>query len=158
MKVYLSRIFILILFLPFTAFANLSDCEDYDGGSNYIQCTYTTGLNKKKFTDGRYLKIEIDHNNQGMTNVFCANNSFTMIIDPSDAEKALGDIHLNISICPDKTGTNCQLIKNNIINVTKRNDTYFAEPKLIEIPLATYAYQYASCDPSANRIMKKKMK
>jgi hypothetical protein len=104
-----------------------------------------TGLDQSDLTNGRYIKVQAEHNDSPMTEVFCANNSTMAIVGPSDAADVLGDSTMVYSICTDKSGVNCEIIKEFNIKVSKNNDRYIAEPKLVELALATYANRYPQC-------------
>jgi hypothetical protein len=150
MKLILTYLLAFIFFLPMAAFADLNDCLDESGEASYIHCTYVTGLKPNDNTEGRYLKIEMEHDTQKGSMTLCANNTLTSYIDPVEAEDLLGDTNMKISICSDKRGKKCELISNKTIHVTKKEGMYLAEPKLVEIALASYANRFPRCEASVS--------
>lgn len=165
MKIYLSRILFLALFLPLNVFADLSDCKDEQTGLYYMHCAYMTGLNESDMSDGRYVKFEMNGKINGvdvkLKETLCINNGSTMLIDPQliNLDLILGVQHTSVSICTDKTGENCEKIKDYTVTVAKKDGIYSVEPKLVEIALAPYVDKYPRCKADSQMVLfKKKLK
>jgi hypothetical protein len=144
----LFTLFSLFFLFPFAAFADQTDCT-----SDSLHCTYLTGLNENDVTDGRYLKVQQTQQGMTFTAVICSNNTGTMTLANEDAKDWLGKINTQISICSDKDGNGCTLVKNYDIVVSEVNHHYVADPALVEINLAPYL-NYTRCDASQYPNMK----
>lgn len=139
----------LLSLLPVASFADQTDCD-----TNSIECTYFTGLNEQDLSDGRYLKIQISHGSEKATFTMCSNNTLTSQIDSEDAPDLLGNTETVVSICSDKDGSQCEVVKDFTVQLSKINNTYIANPARTQVDLSSYTAKYTRCDATQNPDMK----
>jgi hypothetical protein len=151
-----AKILISILFF-LGLFSNISLANEKDCDSDDLFCGYFTGLKENDPTDGRYLKIQSKRLGEAdQTMVMCVDNALVFGISTDMVEEFLGNTEMVFYICTDQNGTQCGLVKDFFVNITKTNNVYIANPTRMQIDLAPYAAKYPRCDGTLPHLNLKK--